>query len=295
MVDEAGYLSLLGKIISTGERRQDRTQTGTIGLFGEQLKFNLQNQIPLLTTKKVAWKSCIKELLWFLSGKTNAKELSDNGVHIWDGNTTREFLDNRGLTDLPEYDIGAGYGFQWRHFGASYHTCLDDYTGQGFDQIQYVMNEIQQNPTSRRIYMSAWNPPFLERMALPPCHVSCQFYVSQSTEGEYKYLSCHMYQRSVDCGLGLPFNIFSYAVLTYLLALKCNLQPKELIISMGDTHIYQNHQTALETQLQRSPFPLPTLSIHESVKEKDWSEITIDDFTLHNYESHPAIKMDMSV
>lgn len=295
-MDELGYLNLLEKIMREGEERQDRTQTGTISLFGERLEFNLQGQIPLLTTKTVAWKSCIKELLWFLSGKTNAKELSDNGVHIWDGNTTRDFLDKRGLTELPEYDIGAGYGFQWRHFGASYRTCLDDYTGEGFDQIQYVLNEIQFNPTSRRIYMSAWNPPFLEKMALPPCHVSCQFYVSKSENPLLaNYLSCHMYQRSVDCGLGLPFNIFSYSVLTYLLAIKCDLRPKRLIISMGDTHVYQTHRDALQTQLERSPYPFPTLVIDESIREKDWADITIDDFTLLNYQHHPTIKMEMSV
>ena len=147
--EEQHYLQLLQRVIEAGESREDRTQTGTHSLFGEHLEFQLTQQIPLLTTKQMAWKSCIKELLWFLRGSTNAKELVDQGVHIWDGNTTREFLDQRGLSHLPEYDIGAGYGFQWRHFGATYKTCHDDYTGQGVDQIAYLLHEIQHHPTSR--------------------------------------------------------------------------------------------------------------------------------------------------
>jgi len=291
MNGESGYIELLRKILEKGELRQERTGTGTLSLFGEQLRFDLSNErVPLLTTKFVPYKACIKELLWFLSGCTDVRKLRDQGVHIWDGNSSREYLDAVGLSDLPEFDIGAGYGFQWRHFGAEYINCLQEYDGQGVDQIEYVINEIKTNPTSRRIFMSAWNPSALKRMALPPCHVSCQFYVSGDSQ-----LSCHLYQRSVDCGLGLPFNIFSYAVLTRVIAMKTGLQAKELVISTGDTHIYTTHVDALRQQIEREPRSQPLLRIDDTVVSKDWTQITIDDFTLSEYNYHPVIKMSMSV
>jgi thymidylate synthase len=218
MGDESEYLLLLKKTLEKGQERNDRTGVGTFSIFGEQLKFDISSSIPLLTTKKIGWKSIIHELLWFLRGDTNANNLKEVGVNIWNGNTTREFLDSRGLTEYPVGDIGAGYGFQWRHSGAEYKTCNDDYTGQGFDQILYIINELKTNPTSRRLYMTAWNPSFLNKMALPPCHVSAQFYVDIDKVTNEQYLSCHMYQRSVDEFLGLPYNIFSYAVLTYIFA-----------------------------------------------------------------------------
>ena len=286
--EEYVYLNLLRKILTIGKQRVDRTGTGTISIFGERLEFNISDSVPLLTTKQMGWKTCIRELLWFLRGDTNAKHLQQENVHIWDFNTTRAFLDNRGLTDLPEGDLGAGYGFQWRHFGAEYKTCDENYNGQGTDQIQYILDLLKNDPTSRRIYMSAWNPAYLHRMALVPCHISAQFYVDENK------LSCHMYQRSVDCGLGLPFNIFSYTVLTYILAKKSCLVPDKLIISTGDTHIYNNHIDQLNEQITRTPYSFPTLTLDDSIINKPFEEITISDFQLHNYHYHPSIKMDMS-
>mgnify|MGYP006267940339 FL=1 len=293
--NEYEYLALLEKTLTYGEVRNDRTGVGTVSIFGEQLKFDISNSIPLLTTKKMGWKSIIHELLWFLQGDTNANHLKEKGVHIWDGNTSREFLDGRGLVNYPVGDIGAGYGFQWRHSGAEYNTCNDDYTGKGFDQISFILNELKTNPMSRRMYMTAWNPSALDKMALPPCHVSAQFYVNVDNSTQEKYLSCHMYQRSVDEFLGLPYNIFSYAVLTYIFAKKTGMKPKELIISTGDTHIYQNHIDQVNEQRVRTPFPFPKLLIADSIIDKDFKDITIDDFTLVEYQSHPAIKAPMAV
>ena len=294
---EGRYLNLLKKTLHYGEEREDRTCTGTISLFGEQLRFDISNSVPLLTTKKMGWKSIIHELLWFLRGDTNATHLKAVGVNIWDGNTTREFLDKRGLTNYPVGDIGAGYGFQWRHSGAEYKTCDGDYTGDnaGFDQIAYILNELRTNPTSRRMYMTAWNPSALDTMALPPCHVSAQFYVNINKGTGEKYLSCHMYQRSVDEFLGLPYNIFSYSVLTYILAKKTGMLPKELIISMGDAHVYKNHVDQVNEQCDRTPYPFPKLILSDEIITKDFSEMTIDDFTLIYYQSHPAIKAPMAI
>jgi len=287
------YMSLLQDILDNGTLRSDRTNTGTLSVFGRQLRFDLEDGVPLLTTKYVAWKACIEELLWFLRGDTNAKHLSEKDVKIWDGNTTRDFLDARGLTMLPEGDIGAGYGFQWRHFGAEYATCKDDYSGKGFDQVREVIRLLKEDPYSRRIFMSAWNPAALSKMALPPCHVSAQFYVE--FQNGKKYLRCHMYQRSVDCFLGLPFNIFSYSVLTYILAKMCDMVPKELIISTGDTHIYTDHIDQVRTQLQRVPVFPPKLHLSDAVAHKDMHELTLKDFDIIGYFHHPAIRAHMAV
>lgn len=297
--DEVKYLQLLQKILDNGEERDDRTGTGTLSIFAEQIRFDISKSVPLLTTKKMGWKTIIEELLWFLRGDTNANHLKEKGIGIWDGNTSRAFLDSRGLTDYPEGDIGAGYGFQWRHFGAEYKTCNFDYnssiSNRGFDQIQYILNELRTNPTSRRIYMSAWNPAALDKMALPPCHVSVQFYVNIDKDSGEKHLSCHMYQRSVDMFLGFPFNIFSYTVLTYILAKKTGMKPKELIISTGDTHIYRDHIEQVKTQLLRKPHQFPALYLNDSIIDKDFTDITIDDFQLANYVFHPPIKAPMAV
>ena len=238
----------------------------------------------------MAWRSCIKELLWFLKGDTTVKTLQEQGVKIWNANTTREFLDKNNKKHIKEGEIGAGYGFQWRHFGGEYGSNLPG----GVDQIEYIINEIKSNPMSRRIYLSAWNPSQMDDMALPPCHVSCQFYIDNDDNGEPKHLSCHLYQRSVDCFLGLPFNIFSYTVLTYLLAKICNLHPKELIISTGDTHIYKNHIEQVKLQIEREPYPSPQLILNSSIKTKKIEEFTINDFELLNYNYHPAILGEMS-
>lgn len=290
------YLKLLYAITNAGNQRDDRTGTGTKSLFARQMRFDIKDHVPLLTTKFVPWKSCIKELLWFLKGQTDSKILQEQGVNIWNGNTTREFLDNRGLTSYPEGDIGCGYGFQWRHFGAEYNTCKDNYTGKGYDQIQYVINELKTNPYSRRIFLSAWNPLHMDKMALPPCHVSVQFYVEQRDSTQL--LSCHMYQRSVDSFLGLPFNIFSYTTLTYIIAKICNMTPHELIISTGDTHIYNDHFEQIKTQMMRTPISPPKLVVSDRLKNMDASDIdsiTIDDFDIVGYYHHPTLKGNMSV
>lgn len=291
--NEQVYLNLLRNVLLNGELRNDRTGTGTLSVFGAHMRFDISDSFPLLTTKFVPWKAVIKELLWFLKGQTDATILSQQGVKIWDGNTTREFLDRRGLKNLPEGDIGAGYGFQWRHFGGRYVNCTVPPPDEerGFDQIKYIIEELRNNPTSRRIFMSAWNPLQMHAMALPPCHVSAQFYVCKNGK-----LSCHMYQRSVDCFLGLPFNIASYSALTYIFASLTGLSPGELIISTGDTHIYSNHIEQVKLQLSRDPkSTVPKLILSPSIKNKNIDELILDDFSVVDYEYHPTIKADMSV
>lgn len=293
IVNDMRYLKLLNTLLVSGSPRSDRTGTGTISMFAKQLRFDITQHVPLLTTKFVPWKACIKELLWFLKGQTDASILQEQGVRIWDGNTSRAFLDTRGLGDYPEGDIGCGYGFQWRHFGAEYTTCKGDYNGQGFDQIKFIINELKNDPFSRRIYMSSWNPLHMHKMALPPCHISAQFFVEES-DGK-KWLSCHMYQRSVDSFLGLPFNIFSYTALTYILATLCDMHPKELIISTGDTHIYQDHIEQVKEQIQRSPITPPKLIVNHRIKDIPIEDISIDDFDIVGYFHHNTLKGKMSV
>lgn len=216
--DEDQYLDLIRHIIAKGVKRGDRTGVGTLSVFGSQMRFDLRESFPLLTTKRVFWRAVAEELLWFIRGSTNAKDLQDKNIHIWDGNSTREFLDGMGFTDREVGDLGPVYGFQWRHFGAEYKTCHDDYSGQGIDQLQEVIDTIKTRPHDRRIIMSAWNAIDIPKMALPPCHCLVQFYVAN---GE---LSCQLYQRSADMGLGIPFNIASYALLTYMIAHICGLK-----------------------------------------------------------------------
>lgn len=291
---EAAYLRLLEEVRQHGQERPDRTQTGTLSSFGHQMRFDISTHVPLLTTKFTAWKSCLKELLWFLRGDTNALDLRAQGVPIWDGNTTREFLDGRGLTDLPEGDIGAGYGFQWRHFGAEYKTCKEDYSGKGVDQLEALERGLREDPYGRRHILTAWNPTALSRMALPPCHIFCQFYVT-CAPGQPMQLSCHMYQRSVDMFLGSPFNIMSYTALTYILAARLGMVPKELVISTGDTHVYLDHIAAVDLQLKRCMLPPPILRVSSEVATKRWEELSMEDFTLYGYVHHPVIKAKMSV
>jgi thymidylate synthase len=290
------YTTLLKDILQYGSKRSDRTGTGTTSVFGRQLRFDISGSIPLLTTKYVPWKAVIKELLWFLRGDTDASKLAADGVRIWDGNTSREFLDGRGLAHLPEGDIGAGYGFQWRHFGGAYQTCKETYDNTiGYDQVAAVLDQLRNDPFSRRIYMSAWNPAALKDMALPPCHVSAQFYVGEDQATGQHHLSCHMYQRSVDTFLGLPFNIMSYATLTHILATLTDMHPKELIISTGDTHIYNDHIEQIKTQIERYPYSAPLLVIDPAIKEKRLEEITVDDFDVIGYFHHGVLKGKMAV
>lgn len=284
---ELSYLRLVGDILREGETRNDRTGTGTISMFGKSMRFCLRgDKIPVLTTKKVFWPGVVKELLWFISGSTDANKLSEQGVNIWKENGSRAFLDNMGFYDRKEGDLGPVYGFQWRHFGAEYVDCKTDYCGQGFDQMKDCVDKIKNDPDSRRIVMSAWNPPDLGNMNLAPCHMMCQFHVSG------KELSCQMYQRSCDVGLGVPFNISSYALLTHMIAHCCGIKAKELIYVMGDAHIYKNHVEPLERQLERDPLPFPTIKLNDSVRDID--DFRFGDIELRNYYSYPSIKMPFS-
>lgn len=285
--EEFQYLELVQNIIANGIEKSDRTGVGTKSLFGAQLRFNLQKGFPLLTTKKVFWRGIVEELLFFIQGQTNSKILEEKGINIWKGNSSRQFLDNKKMFDREEGDIGPMYGWQWRHWGAKYIDMHTDYSGQGIDQLTQCIRLIKEDPSSRRIVMSAWNVSDMEDMVLNPCHVLVQFYVSNNQ------LSCLMFQRSVDCGLGLPFNIASYALLTHIVAHITGLDVGDLIISTGDTHVYLNHITQLQEQCQREPYLFPTLNIKCDVKGID--DYTAADFELVNYQSHPAIKMEMAI
>lgn len=285
--DERGYLDQIEYIMQHGRRKGDRTGTGIISVFGAQARYSLRDQFPLLTTKRVFWRGILEELLWFIKGSTNAKELSEKGVKIWDANGSRDFLDNLGFTDREEGDLGPVYGFQWRHFGAEYTNMHGDYTGQGVDQLQKVIDTIKKNPEDRRIIMCAWNPKDLPIMALPPCHALCQFYVC---DGE---LSCQLYQRSGDMGLGVPFNIASYALLTYMIAHITGLKPGDFVHTLGDAHVYVNHIEPLTVQLQREIRPFPKLKILRKVEHID--DFRAEDFEICDYNPHPTIKMQMAV
>ncbi|KAG7168932.1 Thymidylate synthase-like [Homarus americanus] len=252
------------------------------------MRFSLRNgDFPLLTTKRVFWRGVAEELIWFIKGSTNAKELQEKKVHIWDGNSSREFLDKSGFAKREEGDLGPVYGFQWRHFGAQYTDMHADYTGQGVDQLQQVIDTIRKNPNDRRIIMCAWNPLDLPKMALPPCHCLCQFYVAN---GE---LSCQLYQRSADMGLGVPFNIASYALLTYMVAHVTNLKPGEFVHTLGDAHVYSNHISGLNVQLKREPKPFPKLNFKRKVESIN--DFKYEDLELIGYNPHAKIQLDMAV
>merc|ERR1719198_2373377 len=251
------------------------------------MRFNLRKSFPLLTTKRVFWRGVVEELLWFIKGDTNAQNLSDKGVKIWDGNGSKEFLEKRGLGHREEGDLGPVYGFQWRHFGAKYVDMHTDYTGQGVDQLAQVIETLKKNPQDRRIIMSAWNPADLDQMALPPCHMFCQFYVSSNNE-----LSCCLYQRSCDMGLGVPFNIASYALLTLMIAQVTGLKPGDFVHMMGNTHVYENHVDALRGQCMRTPRPFPVVKLRPDVTDID--AFRTDDIELLNYHPHPKVEMKMA-
>ncbi len=271
------YLNLVQEVLDNGVQKGDRTGTGTKSIFGHQMRFNLAEGFPLVTTKKVHLKSIIHELLWFLRGDTNIAYLKENGVRIWD-----EWADENG-------DLGPVYGHQWRNWNS-----------EGIDQIKEVIDTLKTNPNSRRMMVTAWNPSVLpdtsvsfaenvanNKAALPPCHSLFQFYVADGK------LSCQLYQRSADVFLGVPFNIASYALLTMMVAQVCNLEPGDFVHTFGDVHIYNNHIDQVNLQLQREPLPLPIMKINPEIK--DIFEFTYDDFSLENYESHPAIKGKVSV
>ncbi|KAK5662323.1 hypothetical protein OQA88_8229 [Cercophora sp. LCS_1] len=309
-LEEQQYLDLLRQCIEEGEERPDRTGTGTYAIFAPpQLRFKLNRDgvpiLPLLTTKRVFTRGIIAELLWFIEGNTSSEALSQQGVKIWDGNGSREFLDKRGFPDREVGDLGPVYGFQWRHFGAEYVDAKTDYAGQGVDQLQEVINTLRTNPFDRRIILSAWNPKDLPRMALPPCHMFAQFYVSyprssrggDGAAGDSKptgHLHCQFYQRSCDMGLGVPFNIASYALLTHMIAHVCDLVPGSLSYVMGDCHVYRNHVDALKTQLEREPRDFPELEIKRETGGSidGWKA---EDFVIKGYNPYKSIAMDMAV
>lgn len=288
MHEEQQYLDLIRTIIDKGSNETGRNGNVRVHI-GASMRFSLKdNKIPFLTTKRLAWKTCLKELIWFLQGKTNNKILKEQNVHIWDDNGSRDFLDSRNLQHLEEDDLGPVYGHQWRHFNAAYDTCHSDYSGKGVDQIAYIIEQLK-NPetrTSRRLVMSAWNPCQLNEMALPPCHVLCQFNVVNGNQ-----LSCCLYQRSGDVGLGVPFNIASYAMLTRIIASICDLEASEFIYFLSNAHIYDDHIDSLKEQIKRDPFPFPTLGIKGNITSLD--DINIDDFVLKDYQFHSKIEMKM--
>ncbi|MCF6236479.1 MAG: thymidylate synthase [Gammaproteobacteria bacterium] len=261
------YLDLMRHVKKSGVKKEDRTGTGTLSTFGYQMRFDLQQGFPAVTTKKLHFRSIIHELLWFLKGDTNIRYLKENGVSIWD-----EWADENG-------DLGPVYGSQWRSWPTP--------EGKAIDQISDVIQQIKNNPDSRRMIVSAWNPALVDKMALPPCHALFQFYVADGK------LSCQLYQRSADIFLGIPFNIASYALLTMMIAQVTNLQAGEFIHTLGDAHLYSNHLEQVDTQLARAPFPLPTMEINSEVNSL--FDFCYDDFTLKNYQCHPAIKAPIAV
>jgi thymidylate synthase len=283
MYGELGYLQLLKKVIEEGEDRKTRNSS-TRSLFGETLEFDITNDFPLLTTKRIFWRGVVEELMWFLRGDTNSKLLEEKGVNIWKGNSSREFLDSIGLNNFEEGDCGAIYGYQWRNFGGSYTNC-NEKNMNGIDQLNNIINELKNNPTSRRMFMSAWNPSMEKQMVLPPCHVSYQFYVRQG-----KYLDCQMYQRSADLFLGLPFNIASTALLTYILAKHTGYIAGKIRICIGDCHIYHEHFDAVKEQLNRIHKQLPKLNIKDFEKIE---ELRYEDFELIGYTPDNTIKAPM--
>lgn len=286
--EEYQYLNLLSDILEDGSLEEGRNGF-TQSVYGAALHFSLENnKIPILTTKKTAWKTCLKELLWFIKGQTSNQLLNQQKVHIWDGNSTKEFMESRGLSHYKEGDLGPLYGYQWRFFNAPYDNCDADYTGKGYDQLQDVIDCLKdpEKRNSRRLVVSAWNPCQMHEGVLPPCHVLFQFNVSNGNK-----LSCSLYQRSCDCPLGQPFNIASYSILTHLIAKHCNLEPYEFIQYVGNAHIYEPHLGQMKEQIERKPFEFPTIEI--AVKRENINDYTLEDFKLSNYQHHSAIKMDM--
>lgn len=299
--NEYTYFNLINQIAENGIMRTDRTNTGTISIFGARMKFDISKNIPLMTTRQIPFRAIVEELLWFCRGDTDAKVLAARRVNIWNGNTSREFLDSHNLYSYPEGVLGPSYGHLWRHFGAKYYHEFSDTTKRpdngscvgGFDQLNNIIHLLKTDPFSRRILLVAWNPADLNKMALPPCHVTVQFYVEEIKN--IKHLSCQFMMRSSDVQLASTYNVTCYSILTYILALKCNMVPKDIIYVAGDAHIYKNHLNQALEQVSRSVRPNPKLYLDPSIKNKDWSKITYEDFELIGYMPHKSIKMDMAV
>ena len=282
--DETSYLELLNKVYVEGVERQTRNDV-VKSCFGEKMTFDLRNGFPLLTSKKMGWRTILRELLWFLRGSTNNKELQEKNVHIWDGNSSKEYMKQRGL-DYQEGDLGPIYGYQWRNFGDQYKGS-DCKERNGFDQLKYMIDLIQNDPTSRRIILSAWNPPDLDKMALPPCHIMFQIYVSGD------FIDGQLYQRSGDMFLGVPFNIASYSFLLHIIGKITHKKPRFLYHILGDCHIYSGHYEAVEKQLLRSTFQFPKLLISDELKDIDILDESF--FKIVDYQSHQSIKASMVV
>ena len=300
--EEYQYINLIREILDRGTWEEGRNGK-TKSIFGHSMRFSLADgKIPILTTKKTAWKTCLKELLWFIRGETDNKLLQDQGVHIWDGNSTREFLDSRGLSNYEVGELGPIYGRQWRQFNSPYITKKDKKFAEGLpenekayynieggvDQLQQIIDALKDpaQRTSRRLIMTAWNPIQLNEMALPPCHIMCQFNVHDGNK-----LSCSMYQRSNDEACGTSFNIASYSFLTHLLAKHCGLEAYEFVYFKGNCHIYEEHVDGLKLQITREPYPFPTISIKQ-IRE-NINDYQVDDFILENYQHHEPIKFQM--
>lgn len=287
---EQRYLDLVKRVMDRGVVRTDRTGVGTKALFGQTLRFDLsERRMPLFTTKRVFWRGIVEELFWFLRGSTDVNELTAKGIHFWDANASRSFLDNRGLTTNRTGDIGPAYGFQWRHFGAKYRGCAAAHDGSGVDQIKNIERLLRDNPSSRRILLTAWNPSDLSKTALPPCHVLAQFCVDDD-----KNLTCCLYQRSADLGLGVPFNVASYALLTHLFAHCAGLRAKELVHTMGDTHLYLNHEKPMMQCLERTPLPAPRIMI-DAPEVRCIDDLKPEHVTLEGYRCHASVPMKMAV
>lgn len=302
--EEYKYLHLMQRILDEGVEKGDRTGVGTKSIFGTQLKFDLSKSFPILTTKKVFFRGVFEELIWFIRGETNSKQLEEKGVKIWSGNTSKAFLEKRKL-DYPEGLTGPMYGFLWRRWGASYHirALQDSFYGDNIkisyitqpgnpwiDQLAQVVETLKTNPNDRRMVISCWDPNKIEESVLAPCHIMYQFYV------ENNRLHCQWYQRSCDFLLGIPFNLSSYALLTYMIAKITGYEPGSLTYCGGDTHLYLNHINQAKEQLTRTPYPFPQLNIKKDIKSlKDIEQLEFADIELVSYQSHPAIKAEMAI
>lgn len=286
--DEYQYIQLIEDILKYGTMENGRNGI-TKTVIGSSMHFSLKdNTLPLLTTKSVAWKTCFKELFWFIKGQTDNNILKEQNVSIWNGNASRDFLDEQGLYHLRENDLGPIYGHQWRHFNAPYTTCDADYSGKGVDQLEYIISTLKNSETrtSRRLVMSAWNPNQLNEMVLPPCHILSQFNVIDGNK-----LTCSLYQRSGDVGLGVPFNIASYSFLTHLIAKHCGLIATDFYYHLGNSHIYDDHLSVLEEQIKNKPFTFPKINI--KYVRTNIEEYSLDDIEIIDYISHGKIKMEM--
>jgi dihydrofolate reductase/thymidylate synthase len=289
MTQEKQYLELLHHVLTKGDEKNDRTGVGTLSYFSPQIYFDLSETFPLLTTKRVPLRIVFEELMWFLRGQTNNKILQDKGVHIWDGNSSKEYMKRVGLSHYPEGELGPIYGAQWRNFGGDHDTDKTNHIEEGgIDQIKDVIHQLRTNPDSRRMIVCAWNPKALQQMALPPCHILFQFYVQSK-----KYLDCKLTIRSNDLFLGAPFNIASYSLLVYMIAAMTGYTPGKLVYSIGDAHIYKNHIEQVKEQISRPLRSFPKVFIKripENIEEFEFS-----DFEVINYDPHPTIKAEMAV